>query len=432
MSSYTHDIEYTKLSPSTGASIASSSFNLINTILGAGILTVPYQLSKTGWVLGLFLHIATALVSKYSFVGLCTGQELAFSFDFQVVIQKVLGRVAGAYSSFSLLVFTSFVMISFCVILKDNLFFVEGWFKVGVMWAVLLFTMFPLSLVKDINGLWITSFLAIICVTYIFLFLVITAILSSAHVIDLGIERPDPIMFPTSIIKFIQALAGFSLCYAGHFNTLNIYSELRDKSLKKMQTISGITSYSVLILNLGIGLGGYFIFTQNVSSDILKNIELISNSTIKYCGNVANISIMIVMVCSFPLLCFCFRTTVNGLVLKNTELKYKHQILVVVPTVLTCGIIATFVSDIGIVLDIASAIAGIPLVLVFPCFLKRKYLQMLIKIDPEEVGAEYRKNARKQLMRMKIDQMFSCAVGIAGVLIIFVGIAGSVLQIVGY
>lgn len=37
------------------------------------------------------------------------------------------------------------------------------------------------------------------------------------------------------------------------------------------------------------------------------------------------------------------------------------------------GLIASFIDDIGQVLDLASAVAGIPLVLVFPGFLRYRY-----------------------------------------------------------
>lgn len=51
----TSGVGYHELHPDGKATIGSASFNLINTILGAGILTIPYAFSKTGWVAGVVL-----------------------------------------------------------------------------------------------------------------------------------------------------------------------------------------------------------------------------------------------------------------------------------------------------------------------------------------------------------------------------------------
>ncbi|CAL6004034.1 Amino_acid transporter [Hexamita inflata] len=405
------------------ASIASSSFNLINTILGAGILTIPYCFSKTGWVVGIILQVATALISHYTFTSLCTGSQMSDSFDYSTIVKRILGRVAGYYSTFSLLIFTAFVMVSFCIITRDNLVFIhQEWAKMLVMWLVLLFLMMTLSLFKDINKLWITSFLAVVCVSYIFVFLIVVSILAHVTDIDLGFTRKPAVAFGTKILPYIQALATYSLCFCGHFNTTNIYAELKDRSPKKMNKVSAITAYSVLILNIGIGMGGYFIFTGDVLSDVLKSFESVPNVQLKPFCIIAHLCIIIVMICSYPLLCFCFRTTLNQIIFKNKVLMYKHQVIVVVTASLIFCLVASFLNDIGIVLDIASAIAGIPLVLVFPGFIQHKYQKRVYK----EWDAE---RSKKQYRLLAAEGIFAFLVGCAGVIIVGVGISGSVTSI---
>ncbi|CAL5978838.1 Amino_acid transporter [Hexamita inflata] len=405
------------------ASIASSSFNLINTILGAGILTIPYCFSKTGWVVGIILQVATALISHYTFTSLCTGSQMSNSFDYSTIVKNILGKYAGWYSTFSLLIFTAFVMVSFCIITRDNLIFIkQDWAKMLVMWLVLLFMMMTLSLFKDINKLWITSFLAVVCVSYIFVFLVVISILVRVTDLDLGFDLKPPIAFGRKILPYIQALATYSLCFCGHFNTTNIYAELKDRSPKKMNKVSAITAYSVLILNIGIGMGGYFIFTDTVASDVLKSFESVPNANLKPWCIIAHLAIIIVMICSYPLLCFCFRTTLNKIIFKNKVLGYKHQVIVVVTASLIFCLVASFLNDIGIVLDIASAIAGIPLVLVFPGFIQHKYQKRVYK----EWDAE---RTKKQYRLLAAEGVFAFLVGCAGVIIVGVGISGSVTSI---
>lgn len=91
-----------------------------------------------------------------------------------------------------------------------------------------------------------------------------------------------------------------------------------------MAKVSAITAYTVMILNLGIGLGGYLIFTQLVDSDVLKSIERLDNDKLTIWAEMANVAIMIVMICSFPLLCFCFRITAYGIMFgENNNPRYR-------------------------------------------------------------------------------------------------------------
>lgn len=277
------------------------------------------------------------------------GCELAFSLDYQFVIQKTMGRVARIYCSFCLLVFTSFVMVSFCIILQDNMFFFhEGrLYKILTMWGILLGMMMPLALFKDINKLAATSFLAIVCVLYIFGFLIVACALVKTGTIELEETYDAPVAINTNAKDFLSAISMFTLCYTGHFNTLNVYNELHRKSLAKMRAVSTITSYSVLVLNLGIGLGGYLIFTKCVESDVLKSVEDLG-AGLSIFAKIANVAIMIVMVCSFPLLCFCFRITAYGIMFgENSSPRYRTQVILVVTVCTIFGIVASLLDEIG-------------------------------------------------------------------------------------
>ena len=62
--------------------------------------------------------------------------------------------------------------------------------KISVMWAILIVAIYPLVLFKDIDKLWITSFLACVSVAYIFGFLIVLLILSKIGKVDLPIPPP--------------------------------------------------------------------------------------------------------------------------------------------------------------------------------------------------------------------------------------------------
>lgn len=89
----------------------------------------------------------------------------------------------------------------------------------------------PLALFKDINKLAATSFLAIVCIMYIFTFLIVTCALIKTGVIEVELEVPSAVVVNSDIKCFLSAIAMFTLAYTGHFNTLNVYNELKKKNL---------------------------------------------------------------------------------------------------------------------------------------------------------------------------------------------------------
>ena len=165
----------------TGKSnILMASFTLINTILGADLLTLPYSFARTGWCFGIILQTLTAIIAGYSFITLAIQAEIVTSIDYQFVVLKILGKVARVYATFSLLIYSFCTMLGFCVVLKDAMFFFslnDHAYKNIIMWLFLVCIMIPLSLFRDINKLSITSIFAIISVMYLLIYLISVNIL---------------------------------------------------------------------------------------------------------------------------------------------------------------------------------------------------------------------------------------------------------------
>lgn len=61
-----------------------------------------------------------------------------------------------------------------------------------------------------------------------------------------------------------------SMC--GHFATTFVYKELKNRNLTKMTHLILINLAVLLTIYLSIGFFGYFTFTEDCDSDILKTI----------------------------------------------------------------------------------------------------------------------------------------------------------------
>eukprot|EP00702_Spironucleus_salmonicida_P006407 EST47698.1 Transmembrane amino acid transporter protein [Spironucleus salmonicida] len=75
---------------------------------------------------------------------------------------------------------------------------------------------------------------------------------------------------------------------------------------------------------------------------------------------------MIVMICSYPLLCFCFRECLEHMIYGVNPRTYRLNATFAICTSLTVGLIASFLTEIILILDMVSALAGVPLVIIFP------------------------------------------------------------------
>lgn len=120
------------------------------------------------------------MVCGHSFATLAVEAEIVKAKDYQFVVKKILGRTARFYASFSLLFYLFFTLLGFAVALKDSMFFFSEsdlLHRNVVMWLILALFMVPLSLVKDLSQLAATSFLAVLSVLYLLLYMVAINIL---------------------------------------------------------------------------------------------------------------------------------------------------------------------------------------------------------------------------------------------------------------
>lgn len=66
------------------SSLSHTSFNYINSIIGSGIIGMPYALHEAGLFAGLFLMILVAVITDYSLVIMVRGGQLSGSYTYQV------------------------------------------------------------------------------------------------------------------------------------------------------------------------------------------------------------------------------------------------------------------------------------------------------------------------------------------------------------
>ncbi|CDO94574.1 unnamed protein product [Kluyveromyces dobzhanskii CBS 2104] len=289
---------------SVSGTVASSTINLVKTIVGAGLLAIPYAFRADGILLAVSLALMAAFTSGYglfilakcsktllnprhsSFFTLCsiTYPNLSLLFDFAMFIQ-CFG-----------------VCLSYLILIGDLFPTLFGGTRTN--WVLLsTLIVIPLSLLRHLDSLRYTSILGLLALSYIGLLIILTYFFGNF---------PKPKVDWITVSDNYGVLTTFSIivfAFTGSMNLFSIINELKENSMtniKKIINYSISISASCFIIS---GLFGYLTFGENTLGNIILNY----NSD-KFVVKVARFNLGLMVLLSFPLLFHPCRISANNMV----------------------------------------------------------------------------------------------------------------------
>lgn len=306
------------------ATVSSSIINLVKTIVGSGLLAIPYAFRNDGVFIGICLTLLAAITSGFglfvlakcsktlvnprnsSFFTLCmlTYPSLSPLFDFAMIVQ-CFG-----------------VGLSYLVLMGDifpSLF--GGNRDAWIIASALIIT--PLCFLKRLDHLKYSSILGLFALVY--LSLLVISIFIKDILIQNGNASPAPRgdIYWLKVYDFKGLLSTFSIiifAYTGAMNLFTIINELKDNS---MTNIVKIINGSIAISSIGflsVGITGYLTFGSNTLGNIMLNYN--PDSIFVVFGNFALASMLLL---SFPLLFYPLRIACNNLVVWF-EINYRQSV----------------------------------------------------------------------------------------------------------
>eukprot|EP00767_Chilomastix_cuspidata_P004838 gnl/Chilomastix_cuspidata/501.p2 GENE.gnl/Chilomastix_cuspidata/501~~gnl/Chilomastix_cuspidata/501.p2 ORF type:complete len:461 (+),score=183.87 gnl/Chilomastix_cuspidata/501:3034-4416(+) len=386
--------------PSGNSKIASSIFNLANTIVGSGVLTIPYDLQCTGYGLGLFGLLFVAACSLYSFYMLSFASKRTGLFSYRDIGESLFGHRAGFLVELLVVIYTTGTCCAYPIIMRDNMFWWntkdsdERWYTVYCMWAIVVVVVFPLALLPKMDFLRFTSLAALISVAYIVVVIIIFYFeVQVTGSITLDPPPAEPVVINSDITSVFTAFPLLGVAFTAHYNCLNVYAELKDRTLARMNKVIGGTGTIIIIVYTAMGIFGYLTFTDQTEDDILKNFSDLPNAPVY--TQIANACMLVTIIFSFPMVSFALRRSLLSLIFSSRraplaamdgdepELDEVGELLPhpsaaiarrdrrrrVIFTIIIVGVastIATFVNSISAVLSFTSSIAGTSIVYIFP------------------------------------------------------------------
>lgn len=299
--------------PETGdtsnhASWYSCYINLTSTIVGAGLLGMPFALSRAGWLLGTFLLVICGLLSGFGLhlITICALSTESPS-SFYKVVEKALPG-CSVLVDLSIVVKCFGIATSYLVVIGDSmpLAFAQFGAPVGLqdrnVCILLAFVVLgPLSALPTLDALRFTSSVSGIFI----LFIVLLFFLFSVHLPGLDpcfhfestlqqTCRGDTTL-TTLTLGTLRALPIYCFGFSCQQNTFSIVNELVEPSLARLDSVYLAAILSTTVLYLIIAYSGYSIFGDHLQVDIIKmfpQIPIVSAS---------RLILSFIVACHYPL-----------------------------------------------------------------------------------------------------------------------------------
>lgn len=269
------------------SSTIGASFNLINSIVGSGIIGIPFAIQQCGLLIGIGMLAFVAYLIYNSVVILIECGVRENKFDFEELSMHLLG-IRGYYATLLFMfLFAIGGMTSYLVILADiipslAILFAPGTVltsRVFVLAVVSVVIILPISLLRDLSSLSWTSLLSISADAVIIV--IVLAAAFDNHVVNDGggddtLDRGEfdatdnGSLFNSQLFAGIGTMSFAFVCQHNSFLVFrSLKAELRNE--KKWAQVACYSVFTAFLLCTLLGLAGFFTFYPNTQGDLLNN-----------------------------------------------------------------------------------------------------------------------------------------------------------------
>ncbi|NXF08365.1 AVT2 protein, partial [Smithornis capensis] len=351
--------------------LTSAGFNIINSIIGSGIIGLPYSMKEAGFPLGVLLLFVVAYITDYSIILLIKGGNLSSTKTYQELVRKTYGLAGYIILSALQFLYPFIAMISYNIITGDTL--TKVFLKIPEVqldkvftdrhFIILLTTItitLPLSLYQDIAKLGKISFISLI-LTIVILIIVMVRTVTFSPLVP---KSENAWIFAKS--NAVQAIGVMSFAFICNHNSFLIYGSLEEPTLKKWSQVTHVSVSLALVISVVFAACGYITFTGYTEGDIFENYCRDDNLVTfgRFCYGVT-------VLLTFPLECFVTREVIANVFFHGHLSTLFHTVVTVAIIVVATGVSLVY-DCLGIVLELNGVLSATPLVFIIPpaCYLR--------------------------------------------------------------
>ncbi|ERE84312.1 sodium-coupled neutral amino acid transporter 1-like protein [Cricetulus griseus] len=202
----------------------------------------------------------------------------------------------------------------------------------------------PLCLLKNLGYLGYTSGFSLSCMV----FFLIVVIYKKFQISCMSIEQNSTISanvtdmctpkYVTFNSKTVYALPTIAFAFVCHPSVLPIYSELKDRSQKKMQMVSNISFFAMFVMYFLTAIFGYLTFYEKVQPDLLHKYQGQNDILIL----TVQLAVIVAVILTVPVLFFTVRSSLFELT-KKTKFHLCRHVLVTIILLLIIDLLVIFI-----------------------------------------------------------------------------------------
>ena len=346
-------------------------FNFINSIVGAGIIGLPFAIKECGFFMGIILLIFVAVITQYS-VGLLIHVGHHYKvFNYTGLVGEILGENGRFIVGVSMLLFAVGAMCAYMIIIGDTVtrafyqaddhsVLKSRYFIIPLFSALIIL---PVSCLRKMSSL---SWSSLISITADFV-LVVTVLFASSDAAKnsiywdnntgekvIGIKSTnDPDAFAFGRSELFGGLGAMSFAFVCHHSTFTVHNSMKERTEENWAFVSKTSLATALFACLTLALAGYLSFFQFVQADVLNNFGGTAAITL------ARILLAVTMILTYPMEMFVARKVLHALIYGPTIpiTIHRHYVLTGLLFVFTLSVgMAT--DDLGFVLEFTGAISA--------------------------------------------------------------------------
>ncbi|XP_060913708.1 sodium-coupled neutral amino acid transporter 3-like [Labrus mixtus] len=395
------EIQFTDFEGKT--SFGMSIFNLSNAIMGSGILGLAYAMSNTGIILFITLLVFIAILSAYSIhlllksagvVGIRAYEQLgnrAFGPPGKMLAGCIITvHNIGAMSSYLFIVKSELPLVIQAFLSKEENtgeWFLNGNYLIIIVSASVIL---PLALMKQLGYLGYTSGFSLSCMVFFLISVIYKKFnipcplqdeqKNTSHVLDDHVFINGTDDFCEAKLFTINPQTAYTIpilafAFVCHPEVLPIYTELRDATKKRMQTVANFSILAMFVMYLLTALFGYLTFFGAVESELLHTYNRAGALDVHVLC--VRLAVLVAVTLTVPVVLFPIRRALLQIFFPNKPFHWAIHIGIALGLIFIVNLLVIFVPSIRDIFGIIGATSAPSLIFILPGI-------FYVRIIPEE------------------------------------------------
>jgi len=361
------------------SSIPEASFNFINSIVGAGIMGLPFAVNEAGFFMGLIMLVFCGLITDFSVRMLVDTALKVGCTNYEDLCSLCFGKPGFYAVSLFMFIFAFGAMVAYIVIIGDTItavflqFIGEGSLLTDRVFVQLLCSVciiLPVSLYKDMSSLSATSLISISSDLLLVIIICVKTITDDASSLpppDVSAHQADQDPWAFTHAAYIEAFGAMCFAFVCQHSSFLVYCSLKNPTNYRWTLTTHVSIGVALTLCVIFSIFGYAKFQTGTKANLLNNFRVDDIA-----ANFCRLLLALTMFFTYPMEFFVCRHSYMSTVYAGQEVTPVRHVVVSLVIWAVSVFVGVAVSDLGFVLELTGGFAATFLGFILPaaCYLR--------------------------------------------------------------